>query len=422
MTLEEVAHRFNATRSGDGYTAHCPGHKDNRKSLCINQKLDKVLIKCQAGCPTDTVLAAVGLTMKDLFENAHSPSQVVATYIYRDLEGVVRYRKIRTADKEFFFNKKVDGKDEWICSKKQNGGKAVMEGVPHILYRVNELREQSEGAATDIFRVYVTEGEKDADRLWSLGLPATTNDGGASKWTDEYTRQLKAVGVTHVALLPDNDDPGRAHMQAVAQSCHAAGIEVQIVELPGLASKGDVSDYLDAGNTDLSDRIASAPSYPPPFPSESNASTPEDLHVFLARMEQQPDLSWHVAGLIPDEGICLWHGQPRDFKSMTAQEVSLALASGRNAFCNSRFAVSKPVKVAYFTEEDSERLFAARMHWLTAKNQKPKPNFFFPFIRKSLSFDVAADRDFIVRELRVRAPRHREQSFHGIVITRSTPS
>jgi hypothetical protein len=144
VTLEEVAHKFNATRSGEGYTAHCPGHKDNKKSLCINQKSDKVVIFCQAGCDTDAVLAHVGLTMRDLFDNnGHKPSAVTATYLYRDLDGNVVYRKVRTADKRFYFHK-PDGNGGWIWSPKRNNGKPVMDGVQRFIYRLHELREKSE--------------------------------------------------------------------------------------------------------------------------------------------------------------------------------------------------------------------------------------------------------------------------------------
>ena len=122
---------------------------------------------------------------------------------------------------------------------------------PRLLYRLNDLREQSEGSSSEAFRVYLVEGEKDANRLWSLGLPATTNDDGASedgrksKWKRALTQQLKAVGATEVVCLPDHDDAGRAHMQAAASSCHA----VRLVELPGEHPKGyDVSDWFDAGH------------------------------------------------------------------------------------------------------------------------------------------------------------------------------
>ena len=44
-----------------------------------------------------------------------------------------------------------------------------------------------------------------------------------------------------MVCLPDYDAAGQAHMQAAAKSCHAAGLAVRLVELPGNPPKGDVS-------------------------------------------------------------------------------------------------------------------------------------------------------------------------------------
>jgi hypothetical protein len=52
---------------------------------------------------------------------------IVATYDYRDVDGELRYRKERTADKTFFFSK-PNGQGGWVKSAKQNGNKPVMEG------------------------------------------------------------------------------------------------------------------------------------------------------------------------------------------------------------------------------------------------------------------------------------------------------
>lgn len=249
MNVEEFARRFDATRSGVGYMARCPAHEDDKASLALSQKDGRILLHCFVGCATEDILRMKNLTMRDLFSNGnghHAKSTVVATYLYRDLQGEVRYRKQRTADKRFYFAR-PDGHGDWITSAKQNGGKPVMEGIDRLPYRVNELAGHSQ--------VFVVEGEKDADRLWSIGLPATTNDTGASKdlqkpkWTEALTSQLKAIGVSSVLCLPDNDPPGRAHMHAVAASCTAAGMEVRVVALPGLPVQGDVSDYLDANHS-----------------------------------------------------------------------------------------------------------------------------------------------------------------------------
>ena len=55
-------------RSGHGWTARCPAHQDRTPSLSISETADsKVLLKCWAGCSTESVLAALGLRWSDLF-------------------------------------------------------------------------------------------------------------------------------------------------------------------------------------------------------------------------------------------------------------------------------------------------------------------------------------------------------------------
>ena len=57
-----------------------------------------------------------------------------------------------------------------------------MNGARRVLYRLDKL--QGREAAI------LVEGEKDADVLWGLNLPATTSVGGAGKWSDDYAQQL----------------------------------------------------------------------------------------------------------------------------------------------------------------------------------------------------------------------------------------
>ena len=65
---EDLISRLHPRRSGRGWIAKCPAHDDREPSLSINKGADhRVLIKCQAGCSTDDVLAALGITYRDLF-------------------------------------------------------------------------------------------------------------------------------------------------------------------------------------------------------------------------------------------------------------------------------------------------------------------------------------------------------------------
>ena len=69
MTVEAVADLLRARRAGRGrWTAKCPAHPDRNPSLSIAEGRDgRTLMRCWAGCATDDVLKALGLSMRDLY-------------------------------------------------------------------------------------------------------------------------------------------------------------------------------------------------------------------------------------------------------------------------------------------------------------------------------------------------------------------
>ena len=233
MTAADLAIRLHAKPAGDGWSAKCPSHKDRKASLSIGAGADgRTLLMCHAGCSLDQILTATGLTTADLFPQTTTttPPHIITSYDYTDEFGTLLYQVCRFEPKDFRQRRPKPG----------GGWTWKLGDVRRVLYRLPHLRSVT---------VYIVEGERDADRLASLKLPATTNAGGAGKWRPEYTQQLTAASVEHVVILPDHDPPGRAHADQVARSCHAAGLQLKIVALPGLREKGDVSDWLDAGHT-----------------------------------------------------------------------------------------------------------------------------------------------------------------------------
>ena len=63
-----------------------------------------------------------------------------------------------------------------------------------------------------------------------LGLVATTNPGGVAKWRADFCKPLTG---RRVAILPDNDEAGRSHAEAVRASLAGAGITAAIVASTG---------------------------------------------------------------------------------------------------------------------------------------------------------------------------------------------
>jgi CHC2 zinc finger len=72
VNVEQVAERLHARRSGAGWVARCPAHNDRSPSLSISEGRDgRVLLWCFAGCPPESIVTALGMTMRDLFTSPH---------------------------------------------------------------------------------------------------------------------------------------------------------------------------------------------------------------------------------------------------------------------------------------------------------------------------------------------------------------
>lgn len=71
MTTPELLSRLDGVRSrGTGkWSARCPAHEDNGPSLSVRETADRVLLHCFALCVKRDIVAAIGLTMADLFFN-----------------------------------------------------------------------------------------------------------------------------------------------------------------------------------------------------------------------------------------------------------------------------------------------------------------------------------------------------------------
>jgi hypothetical protein len=169
--------------------------------------------------------------------------KIAAEYNYRDEKGDSLFQTVRLDPKDFR-QRHVNGDGTWVWN---------LDGVRRVLYRLPDLL-----AAPLDRTVYVVEGEKDADRVRSFGLVATTNPMGAGKWSDEYSEYLRD---RHIVILPDNDQAGHDHAQKVALSLNGVAATVKIVALPGLPDKGDVFDWFDADHTpgDLEQVVAATP-------------------------------------------------------------------------------------------------------------------------------------------------------------------
>lgn len=249
------------------WTALCPAHDDRQSSLSLRVGNDgRAVMFCHAQCSTQAIVAAVGLAMTDLFagppplrvapsssaqavqaQGVTTRPKLVKTYDYHDEHGTLLYQVCRFEPKTFR-QRRPNGDGGWVWG---------MGDVQPVLYRLPEIIE----AAAHKRRIFVVEGEKDADALSELRFPTTTSPMGAGKWKESYSEALAGADVV---ILPDNDDVGRAHAEQIAASLTARKAFVKVVALPGLPEKGDVSDWLATGDVDaLETVIGKTPQWTP---------------------------------------------------------------------------------------------------------------------------------------------------------------
>ncbi|MBN2372083.1 MAG: toprim domain-containing protein [Vicinamibacteria bacterium] len=251
MTRDDLLTRLDGVRpSGDGHVARCPAHEDGHASLSVGIGDDgRILLHCHAGCDPLAICMALGITMRDLMPAMparQTLGRIIETYDYHDASGTLLYQVCRFSPKAFR-PRRPDGRGGWIWN---------LESTPRVLYKLPEVAQ----AAQAHRHIWIVEGEKDVVNLAKLGFIATTNSGGAGKWSDDFSRCL--VGCASVVVIADADGPGRKHAQAVAESLYGAGVKARVIEMPGFK---DASAFLDAGHDkdDLLALVKAAPLWTP---------------------------------------------------------------------------------------------------------------------------------------------------------------
>jgi len=349
MDIDRVLSHFKGVvqTSPKTWKALCPAHKDKNPSLSITLTPHRILMYCQAGCDFEEIIASVSLTHTDLREGKQPDKhEVTATYNYFDAKGKMVFQVCRTKSKGFFQRHLADD-HSWVNN---------LRGITRVLYRLPEL-VAAKGARV----VFIVEGEKDVDRLLALGFLATTNSGGAGKWYSYYNEYLAG---RHAVIVPDNDEPGKKHGEAVREALKGIAASVRIVALDGLQAHGDVSDWLNAGHT--AEDLRQLVSKTPPLgeqPSEAPAaiSASDLVHMEL------PAISFVVPGLIP-EGVTLLAGRPKLGKSWLCLDLAIAVASGGYVLGSIKV---DPHEVLYIALEDNLRRLQSRLRKLLGEDSPP---------------------------------------------------
>jgi 5S rRNA maturation endonuclease (ribonuclease M5) len=227
---------FNLYPAGSNFVTNaCPVALHRKFHRCVTIDTAKNLFHCNdhdsGGTVIDWVMHEKKISAADALrelgggrDGQESGGNIVCAYDYVGTNGKLLFQICRTDPKADFPARQPDGRGGWIWNVK---------GVKRVLYHLPEVI----AAQT----VVITEGEKDADRLTSLGFVATCNPFGAGKWQDQYSKRLRDKDVV---IFGDADEPGRAHVEKVFRSLLLEAKSIKRVQLPD--GFHDVSDFIES--------------------------------------------------------------------------------------------------------------------------------------------------------------------------------
>lgn len=330
--------------------AICPVHGDHNPSLLITKgESGKILLHCCSHeCSSTAILKTIGCQWVGSEVKAVGPGpvllaedkepvdlrltdilswKVVATYTYTDGQGnevlkVERRESDTEPRRKGFFQLTKDPLDRWVMR--------VIEGTQLPPYNLDAI------VANKTDPIYIVEGEKAADALIKKGLLATTNPGGAGRWSRIAPQYRAIFNNRHCIILPDADTPGRQHATDVALDLEShTAASIKVVELyPGENSKKDAFDYLQKGSVaSLTNLVRHAPVW-----RMDPATTGFDLpggaqFVSLAH----PSISlrgreYLVPGVVMSGSLCLIAGKGSAGKSSLCGHLAAAVSNGLPAF------------------------------------------------------------------------------------------
>jgi hypothetical protein len=231
VSLQQIARALNGEIRGAQVLAPGPGHStaDRSLSVTINASGDDIVVHSFAGddpiqckkyvrerCgiqfkPNGNGRADVDLAklMQEAIasQRREPKGKLIDVFTYRDADGTKLYDVLKYDEPRRYAHRLPDGTFQGSARR--------------VVYRWPELLKFPSTTT------YVTEGEKDSNRLWDLGMVATTVASG--KWTDTCVEALRG---RELLILEDNDEAGRNKALQAARLLYPVANYVKIVRLP----------------------------------------------------------------------------------------------------------------------------------------------------------------------------------------------
>lgn len=283
-------------------------------------------------------------------------------YVYEDETRRPFYAKVR-------FDKPDGTKEFRVLARKPEGHwVATSAHLAHTpLFRLPEIGDHP----FDEW-ILVVEGEKAAESAERIGLVATTSGGSGSTGKADWS-PLKG---RRVAVLPDNDEPGRKYAKEAAQAAIAAGaVDVRVVDL-ALPNKGDdLFEWVGARQNYGADKLKAQllalidnarPADPKRAPGDWNA-------IDIDALTTRPPVDWLVYKWVPSRAVTMIGGHPGSGKSFVALDLAMRVSHGMAHWFGEQ--IDKPGAVVYIATEGeggyAQRIRAWKAHHAEERRRHP---------------------------------------------------
>lgn len=283
MTYNDILSRFTVKRTyPDKAQCLCPAHTDKEASLTISKGEMGTVVHCHAGCETADILGAVGLSLKDLFDDdpiqntgerwkayveGKEQRKIEDIYNYVDLNGTYAFTRLRLSGKKFIYGI-MDG-DRFNYGLKGKRRKSI----PAVYCKSFKGLKK---AVEDGQRVFYCEGEKDVKSVESRGLTGVTC-GASGDWISECAELFRGADLV---ILQDNDKSGENLTRDIMADVKDIVKSVQVIVPTPDIDKGDISDFfIDHSVEDLEELLKEEPKGEEPKEEQAEEINLDQFHL-----------------------------------------------------------------------------------------------------------------------------------------------
>jgi putative DNA primase/helicase len=318
-----------AKPSGPGkWQAKCPAHDDDNPSLSISEGQDgRAILHCFSGCPVESVVAALGLAMPDLFNDP--PKAKEWFHVRTTLPKTAAPEAPRSTEEAgaresqgpqtfatFCATRKLDPArlaSRWKVKEAVHNGRPCLTyptalGVDRVKYLDDQKPKYTwtaKGGRSHLYGLraakahggpvlHIVNGEPSTWGCDQEGVAAVCLCGGEGAAPNEsLIQELKASGFAQFKVVYDLDSAGKKGALATVKALRDAGLDAVALELPKeLGLHGDVDDLHRREGKNLKAALETLPELAPET-TEAKPATPaakiQGRQVDLVDPEPWPD-------------------------------------------------------------------------------------------------------------------------------------